>query len=236
MREVLMFSPVPDDDPLNGLRPHVEGDLLGHEPTEGFADRCWVLHPIRVGGQKVRWNDFLRPYGKQLGDWMFTPSFRVFGRLPRPLTEGYEEPTIGEIDRDTLARLLTVTARHSAQGAETECFWVPASVHTPGYPVKADRGPLSSALAHFDGLRDSWRVFPAHWWPVESTWPVEGSWFVVTDEDLSATEVFGPRELIADLLADDELDAVRHPSIADVWHTGSPTWRDEQPVDILPLL
>ncbi|MER6693172.1 hypothetical protein [Streptomyces minutiscleroticus] len=45
---------------------------------------------------------------------------------------------------------------------------------------------------------------------------VQGSWFVLTDWDLSATEVFGIPPLIADLLADDGLDAVRHPSIAEV--------------------
>ncbi|MGW7067019.1 hypothetical protein ACWGII_40785 [Streptomyces sp. NPDC054855] len=60
--------------------------------------------------------------------------------------------------------------------------------------------------------------FPAHWWPLERAWSVLTHW------DLSATEVFGSPALIADIFADDGLDAVRHPSIAQVqgnrahWH------------------
>ncbi|MEV0265438.1 hypothetical protein AB0I49_29440 [Streptomyces sp. NPDC050617] len=61
--------------------------------------------------------------------------------------------------------------------------------------------------------------FPAHWWPLE------GSWFVLSDWDLSATEVFGAPALIADLLADDRLDAVRHLSIAEV-QGNSAKWRE----------
>lgn len=51
--------------------------------------------------------------------------------------------------------------------------------------------------------------FPATWWASD------GSWLVLTDLDLSATEVFGNRRLIAGLLADPELDTVRRPTVAE---------------------
>ncbi|MFJ3823492.1 hypothetical protein [Streptomyces nodosus] len=79
-------------------------------------------------------------------------------------------------------------------------------------------------LAHHDvcawPARTARTQFPAHWWPVE------GSWFVLTGWDLSATEVFGPPALIADLLADAGLDAVRHPSIAEVQGSFA-QWREQ---------
>ncbi|PJN01851.1 hypothetical protein CG740_19025 [Streptomyces sp. CB01201] len=47
---------VPEDDPLGGMRPVLDKDwaILGHEPQTGFPDRCWILHTITVGGQRVR--------------------------------------------------------------------------------------------------------------------------------------------------------------------------------------
>ncbi|MFZ3573226.1 hypothetical protein ACOKM5_40480 [Streptomyces sp. BH097] len=217
-----MVELLSDDDPLGGVRPMLDADeaLLGHEPQEGFADRCWVLHTVTVGGEPVRWNDVLAHAGKHLTDWRFTPSFRVFEGLDLPADLG--TPDLGEIDRRTLARLVDILARHSPDGPRTECYWAQAAIEDIGRPVPARRGRLDEALAHHDACAGPDRAtgiqFPAHWWPVE------GSWFVLTDWDLSATEVFGPAPLIAELLADDGLDAVRHPSIAEV-QGGSARWR-----------
>lgn len=68
-------------------------------------------------------------------------------------------------------------------------------------------GKLGDALAHHDAMADF--RFPATWWASD------GSWLVLTDLDLSATEVFGNRRLIAGLLADPELDTVRRPTVAE---------------------
>ncbi|MFE6689447.1 hypothetical protein ACFVFQ_23590 [Streptomyces sp. NPDC057743] len=213
---------VPDDDSLGGMRPFLDGDeaVLGYEPQEGFPDRCWILHTVTVRGRKVRWNDVLAGAGKRLEDWQYTPSFRVFEGLDLPVD--LEKPDLGEIDRDSLARLVGVLARHSPDGLHTECYWAQAAIEDMGRPVPARRGRLDEALTHHDACarpdRTARTQFPAHWWPLE------GSWFVLTDWDLSATEVFGPPALIADLLTDGRLDAVRHPSIAEVqgnhaqWH------------------
>ncbi|MFQ6199470.1 hypothetical protein [Streptomyces sp. NPDC000405] len=215
---------VPDDDSLGGIRPFLEQDeaLLGYEPLEGFPDRCWVLHTITVGGERVRWDDVLAQAGKRLEDWQHTPSYKVFGGLELP--EGCEGPDLGEIDRSSLARLVEVLARHSPDGSRTECYWAQAGIEDVGCPVPARRGRLDEALGHYDACAwPDWTVvtqFPAHWWPVV------GSWFVLTDWDLSATEVFGTPALIADLLADDELDAVRHPSVAEV-RGNYAQWREQ---------
>lgn len=218
-----MLEPVSDDDSLGGMRPILDGDdaVLGYEPQEGFPDRCWVLHTVTVRGERVRWNDVLAHVGKHLEDWKYTPSFRVF--QGRGLPEAFEKPDLGEIDRGSLARLVEVLTRHSPEGPRTECYWAQAAIEDMGRPVLARRGRLGEALAHHDACRWPDRTtgtqFPAHWWPLE------GSWFVLTDRDLSATEVFGPPALIADLLADDGLDAVRHPSIAEVQGNRA-EWRD----------
>ncbi|MGW6271113.1 hypothetical protein [Streptomyces sp. NPDC055060] len=205
---------VSDDDSLGGLRPALEGDkaVLGYEPQEGFPDRCWVLHAVAVGGKRARWGEVLAQVGRRLEDWSYTPSFRVFEGLDLP--EGFEGPAVGEIDRGSLTRLVEVLARHSPTGLRTECYWAQAAIEDLGRPVTARRGRLDEALAHHDACawpeRTTGSRFPAHWWAQE------GSWFVLTDWDLSATEVFGSQALIAGLLADDELEAARHPSIAEV--------------------
>ncbi|MFD9792531.1 hypothetical protein ACFWXK_16445 [Streptomyces sp. NPDC059070] len=205
---------MPDDDALGGMRPLLEEaeNLLGYEPREGFSDRCWVLHAVTVGGKRARWDDVLAQAGKRLAEWTYTPSFRVFERLDLP--EDLEKPDPGEIDRGTLARLVEILARHSPDGSRTECYWAQAAIEDMGRPVPARRGRLDEALAHHDACawpdRAVGTQFPAHWWPLA------GSWFVLTDWDLSATEVFGTPALLADLLADDGLDAVRHPGIAEV--------------------
>ncbi|MFF9392035.1 hypothetical protein [Streptomyces griseoluteus] len=94
--------------------------VLGYEPQEGFPDRCWILHAVTVGGQRVRWDDVLTRVGKRLEDWQGTPSFRVFEGLDLP--EDLEGPDVGEIDRASLARLVEVLARHSPDGLHTEPF------------------------------------------------------------------------------------------------------------------
>jgi hypothetical protein len=214
---------VSDDDSLGGMRPVLDADeaVLGYEPQEGFPDRCWVLHTVTVRGERVRWDDVLAQAGKRLECWQYTPSFRVFEGLDLP--EDLEGPDLGVIDRASLARLVEVLARHSPDGLRTECYWAQAAIEDIGRPIPARCGRLDVALALHDAC--AWpdqtvgTQFPAHWWPIE------GSWFVLTDWDLSATEVFGPPALIADLLADDGLDAVRHPSIAEV-QGGRAQWRE----------
>ncbi|MFE3505784.1 hypothetical protein [Kitasatospora sp. NPDC059160] len=210
---------IPDEDPLDGLRPLLEAGeaVLGYEPdgpwpgsgqAPGYADRCWVLHTLRVDGRPVRWAEALAGAGRRLADWPCTLSYLVFDDRAA-LSGEVDVPLIGEPDRDCLARLVEVLARHSADGPATDCRLASAAIEDLLRPVTAHRGRLDEVLAHYDA-RPGYAQFPAHWWSADR------SWFVLTNWDLSATEVFGPPALIADLLADPGLEAVRHPSIAEI--------------------
>ncbi|MFI8823407.1 hypothetical protein [Streptomyces sp. NPDC053431] len=208
-----MTSPwtrLPDAHPLGGMRPVLEAEesILGHEPRHGYEDRCWVLHTIHDGARRLRWREVLAGAGRRLEDWTHTPSYRLF--LGVDGRESHEGPSAGEIDRDCLVRLTALLARHGADGPDTVCYAAQAPIEDVGSPVPARRGRLADAPAHHDRCADPGAgegQFPATWWAVD------GSWFVLTDWDLSATEVFGSAALVADLLADDEIEAVRLPSI-----------------------
>ena len=201
-----------EDDPLDGLRAAVTAADCGYEPQDGYEDRCWSLHTVHDGPVRLRWDEVLSRAGRRLADWPGTLSSLVFEGVAG--ADDLEGPDPAEPDRACLARLVEHLIRSGPQGPDTPCAGVRAPVATPlderrlhgGAPV-ARRGRLGDALAHHDAAPDTW--FPATWWAAD------GSWLVLTDFDLSATEVFGDTALIAGLLADPELDAVRHPSIAE---------------------
>ncbi|MEV6675189.1 hypothetical protein [Streptomyces sp. NPDC051162] len=202
-----------DDDPLGGMRPLLDADdaILGYEP-EGFSDRCWILHALHEGTDRVRWNDVLARSGRGLDQWTGNLSFLVFeGKISPP---AFEVPLLGEPDRDSLTRLVEILARHSLGGMDTDCYWGQAAIEDLGSPTVARRGRLREAVELYDACQDPTSgvstQFPAQWWPEDR------SWYVLTNWDLNATEVFGSEELIAAVLADRRLEAVRHPSIGEV--------------------
>lgn len=49
----------------------------------------------------------------------------------------------------------------------------------------------------------------------QNLWPADRAWFVMTDYDLWATRVRGSADLVADLLTDAALEAVRLPGVPD---------------------
>ncbi len=217
-------------DQLGGMRSALEDGeaILGYEPQEGFGDRCWLLHEATEDGKRVLWSDVLARAGKRLEDWPHNLSFRVFAGLEKVGDVRPED--IGVIDRESLGRLVEVLARHSPDEMRTDCYWAQAGIECLGAEgVAVRRGRLEESrtlyeLCDIDNPDWCESQFPAHWWPLE------GSWFVSTNWDLSATEVFGPPPLIADLLADDRLEVVRHLSIADVDRRDPcPSWGDVPP-------
>ncbi|MEU6930900.1 hypothetical protein AB0A05_17305 [Streptomyces sp. NPDC046374] len=210
------WTPLPDAHPLGGMRPVLEASdaVLGHEPRGGYEDRCWVLHTVHDGDRRLRWHEILAGASRPpLAEWPKTPSYLLFEGIEGRDT--WDGPSDGEIDRACLERLVTLLARHGADGPDTPCYAAQAPIEDLGTSAPARAGRLADAPAHHDHCSgrsgEAWLQFPANWWAVD------GSWFVLTDWDLCATEVFGPAGLIAALLADEELEAVRHPSIAETW-------------------
>ncbi|MFH9725654.1 hypothetical protein ACH4M4_22200 [Streptomyces sp. NPDC017254] len=200
------WKAVAEDDPLDGLRAALAEAECGYEPRGGYEDSCWILHAIHEGPVRLRWDEVLSRAGRNLEDWPGTLSYLVFEGLAG--ADGLEGPDPAELDRASLARLVEHLVRSGPRGADTPCGAAQAPASTPlgGSPV-ARRGRLGDALAHHDAMADFW--FPATWWASD------GGWHVLTDLDLSATEVFGNRALIAGLLADPELDTVRRPTAAE---------------------
>ncbi|MEV5506814.1 hypothetical protein [Streptomyces orinoci] len=204
-----MLKPVPDSDPMGGMRPLLEQDdaLTGYEP-ENYPDNCWVLHAAYRGADRVLWRDEVTSMGQSWEAWQRNPNWRVLqGRFRSPEAIA---PSEGQPDRQSLARLVKVLARHSAEGLDTECYWAQAYVEDLVRPtVVAHEGALREGVAHYDICEDPHSgvslKFPAQWWAKDQ------SWYVLTDWDMSATQVFGDQSLILDLLADDWLEAVRLP-------------------------
>ncbi|MEU8758734.1 hypothetical protein [Streptomyces sp. NPDC048659] len=211
------WTPLPGSDPLGGLRAAVEAPegVLGHEPNGGYEDRCWVLHTIRTDIRRLRWREVLAGAGRRLEEWPGTPSYLLFQGVEG--RDEHEGPSDGEIDRECLVRLVELLARHGG-GPDTPVYAAQAPIEDLLEAVPARGGRLADAPAHHDRCSgrsgETWVQFPANWWAAD------GSWFVLTDWDLCATEVFGSRSLIAALLGDEELEAVRHPSIAEALGRG----------------
>jgi hypothetical protein len=197
-----------EDDPLDGLRTALAHADCGLEPRGGFEDHCWLLHAVHDGPVRLRWDDVLARAGRRFADWPLTPSYLVFEGVEG--ADDLDGPGDAEPDATTLARLVAHLAHHSADGLATWCGAAQAPVSTDGTLV-AWRGRLGDAPAHREARPAD--VFPATWWAAD------GSWHVLADWDLNATEVFGSRALIADLLADPELEAVRRPTIAETFRT-----------------
>ncbi|MGW2303036.1 hypothetical protein [Streptomyces sp. NPDC001809] len=197
---------VAEDDPLDGLRAALAEADCGYEPRGGYEDSCWILHAIHDGTVRLRWDEVLSRTGRSLAAWPGTLSHLVFEDVTG--ADELDGPDPAELDRASLARLVGHLARSGPDGADTPCGAAQAPAATPpgGSPV-ARRGRLGDALAHHDSAADF--RFPATWWASD------GRWLVLTDLDLSATEVFGSHALIAGLLADPELDTVRRPTVAE---------------------
>ncbi|MFJ5833468.1 hypothetical protein [Streptomyces sp. NPDC093089] len=201
------WTRVAEDDPLDGLRAALAAADCGYEPQQdGYEDSCWILHTVHDGPVRLRWDQVLARAGRRLADWPGTLSHLVFEGVPG--ADDLEGPDPAEMDRACLARLVEHLVRNGPKGADTPCGAAQAPVSTPpGETLVARRGRLGDALAHHDDAPDLW--FPATWWAAD------GSWLILTNWDLCATEVFGDTALIAGLLADPDVDAVRRPGIAE---------------------
>ena len=214
-------------------------------PT-GFAAYARLLHPVHdTTGRRVRWSEVAAWSGRSMrpGDDFHAVAFpEAPSTAPRPWRG--QGPRSGTLDSDDAAALVAILRRHtSTPDACWFCLWdgygwmsggavfartgggpaeprppvVPAAVldgPTVDLPYRSYllySGPVEAALAFVESEGQTPNLF----------WPSDRSWCVATEIDLSSTYVGGTAELVASLLASDDLEAVgaepfaRHGSVDD---------------------
>jgi hypothetical protein len=216
MYEVEMESPGSHDERekqeiADGVRMPlvINGVDTSARTTSTGTETGWTKAPGEPYG-RVRWRDYAARVGLSIlqeGQW---PSFRGFqgsisggGSWP----ENVEPPAEGSIDEESWRELVRVLVGHSSLGAGTRClaFYTPWAMHPSGSPYLLD-GSLGNAAALIDN--------PSAFGSPQNFWPESQEWFVYTDYDLQASRISGSPELIAELLANDDLDCENLPGVA----------------------
>jgi hypothetical protein len=109
-------------------------------------------------------------------------------------------PAEGSLDSEQLARLIEHLAAVSAEGGETACWALLASL--PTSEVGRAKIVYSGKLGEVIALYDRSDFGPAN------IWPAGREWLTYSDQDLWATRVDGPQELVARLRDDPEVETV----------------------------
>jgi hypothetical protein len=210
---------VSDQDQVGGLRSLFDEYVTGYEPQD-YPDHCWILHPMyepAPARRRIRWSEVMERKGRTISRWQYTLSDLVFDPDSDELP--LERPETGTLDWANLEELVKILARHSVDGVETWCYWAQSALEDLLHPVRIRSGELRETPGLLDpggDASDHWS-FPANWWPQDR------SWFMLSDVDLSATEVIGSPELIDEFLGNDFLEVIRHPKISESLN-GTPTW------------
>ncbi|GAB7110157.1 hypothetical protein JCM4814A_84720 [Streptomyces phaeofaciens JCM 4814] len=164
-------------------------------------------HPGR-GWRRLRWAELARRTGDPRVPDGLLPSFRCFPSVRKhgswPL--GIHPPTEGSLDRETWNRLIAVLTEHSPAGADTRClaYYSPLTLGAADFENPHVRtGRLGDAPILYDN--------PEVDFSPSNLWAEDRSWVLCTDYDLWATKVAGPAALVAALLDDPEIEAVRLP-------------------------
>ncbi len=201
-----------------------ENDLRSWIP-KGFERYVRILHPgyIIVGKEwetrrvAVPWSIVSKWSGKPLNatTHIYDLMVRPDGHDWRRQGEGGEEPHQGEMDRESLSRLL---AHLSENATRTDEIWMliwfgyGGPEDTIGLPIEVSEQLTASARKYF--LRrgsiipspldysDSMFDHPPSFW-----WPADRSWFASCDIDASSTYVGGSKKLIDQILNDPSLEA-----------------------------
>ncbi len=216
-----------------GAASWIIGRLHGGEQTvravipDGYPAYCRILHPCwrERNGERmpVRWSELVS---------RIEPRSRI-DELPLPAD--VNEPIPGTLTQDDLHRLVATLARHTGtpddcwfglwegfgwldagrgesatvlgfEGNEPRPPWVIALADLPKTRLEIPerslilyRGSIGAAAAFCE--RPPWQS-PSLWWPSDR------SWCVASDIDLLSTYVAGSESLIADVLADECLEAM----------------------------
>jgi hypothetical protein len=186
----------------------VEPELVGGINLDdwGVVDTGGVLgrsqHP-GPGWRRLRWAELAARTGEPVVAGGTRPSFRS---LPGAHPDGswpasIEPPAEGSLDREGWLRLADLLLAWS--GADMPCFAYVAGGAAPDQRGHVLAGPLGEAGALYDDDRGSGS--PANLWPADRSWVTWSDW------DLWGTKVAGPSGLVAAVLADPELEALRLP-------------------------
>lgn len=183
----------------------------------GFAAYARVLHPASLDELPVRWATVAAAHGREVvpgTDWHdVIGTDRDYHNVSECGLPGVwdEHPAEGPTPPAVARILIPVLARHTRT---TEHCWfglwngygrwdfdrVP-TFDTPGRDEVLLAGTLAEAITPVS--LDEFAELPDLWWPQDRAWCLGG------DVDLVSTYIGGSRELIADLLADPELET--HP-------------------------
>jgi len=169
----------------------VEGGVLG------------MAGPVGVDCVRLTWRALAERLGLELGHSDVPPCYRWFPYRSWPA--GIYPPDEGSLDSESLVRLVSHLSQLSGEGAAAPCI----AYYTPLVTGDWDEPWVSAFLLGevADLIEpDTGRVgSPSNWWPVDKTW------MVYTDWDLWATRVSGPRQLIDDIISDDQLETIDWP-------------------------
>ncbi|MEV6575735.1 hypothetical protein [Streptomyces sp. NPDC051577] len=225
--DILALWPLAPASETGWLAALAQDDGLTGCEAPGRPDAAWVLggmyergatagdsvndsqsrdeHP-GPGWERLRWAELAARIGDPVVPQGLYPCFRCF-----PSTKGagirpgsIEWPAEGSLDRPTWDQLIRFLTKHSPQEADTPCLAYYNPLIVQDFENRHVRsGRLGDAQALFDN--------PDILYTPSNLWAADRSWVLYTDYDLWGTKVCGPRPLIAALLADSEIEAVRLP-------------------------
>ena len=194
----------------------------------GFAAYARVFHPALRAGRPIRWATVAEGAGRTAHPGM--QWWAVAGKAGR----GWDAPPrVGSLPAAPAERLARVLRRHTA--TPEDCWFavwegfvglaVPADaprLRLPERTMLVLRGPVSAASASLAPAPDDQRA--GLWWPEDR------AWCVATEVDFDSTLVGGSRACVADVLADDALEAAPVPPDQSMSFDGD----DRNPLPELP--
>lgn len=190
--------------------------IPGLDPAEVFADPSYTSaaptgeHP-GPRWRRLRWAELSRRTGDPVAAEGSLPGHRSFPSLRAGMSAGWQvgikAPSEGSLGRADWNQLVDILVEHGPQGPDTPCV----AYYSPLLRMAEDfdnlhvrAGRLADAKALYDHPEEEFSS-------PSNLWARDRSWVLCTDYDLWATKVAGPAPLVAALLDDSVIEAVRLP-------------------------
>lgn len=209
------------------------GSGVGALVPHGFEAYARVLHPaVAADDRPVRWSAVARWSGRTTHplvqfDAVSSPA-PGGGRGPRPWET---DPEPGSLPPAPLAALCDVLAAHTTSAGRCWfCIWDGYGRYETAFPPSVLDGPRvelpERTFFLLEGPLDAAGELNLSIYPQSPNvfWPDDHAWCVTTDVDLDSTYLGGTVALVADLLADDRLEALPV-------GVNDPVWRDSDEVN-----